>query len=395
MGNNRPKVLDLAERCCGCGACASVCPKHCIEMIPDDFGFTYPNVDVDRCVSCGACERACTALSFQSPDVTIEALWALATDDGLRMRSSSGGLFGVFALDALRRGGSVYGAAFIDGFRAVRHVRVADESALDGIMRSKYVQSVIGPDVYSSLDADLRKGIPVLFAGTACQVRGIKGYLATRRAPIDTLVCIDVICHGVPSPELWRRWLDWKANGSELDVNFRNKKTGWETYSVSYGPGMIASSGEDWYMKAFLGNASLRASCLDCPAKRSSGSDITLGDFWGVQAYHREAYDERGTSAVLINSKVGRKAFERIAGAIVYGPSSVDKVAAGNPSLVFSVVPYPKREAFLADVAKGLSIPELMQSWSFSSSFAQRLSSFVRVIRHKTQGAIAHKSSLP
>lgn len=395
MENNRPKVLDLAEHCCGCGACASVCPKHCIKMIPDDLGFMYPNVDVDRCVSCGACERACPVLSAQSPDATIETLWALATDDGLRMRSSSGGLFGVFALDTLHRGGSVYGAAFVDGSRAVRHVRIADESALDGIMRSKYVQSVIGPDIYSGLESDLRKGVPALFAGTACQVKGIKGYLAARRVPIGTLVCIDVICHGVPSPELWRRWSSWKANGSELDVNFRNKKTGWETYSVSYGPGMIVSSGEDWYMKAFLGNASLRASCLDCPAKRSSGSDITLGDFWGVQTYHREAYDEQGTSAVLINTKAGGQAFKRIAGAIAYGISSVDKVATGNPSLVCSVVPYSKREEFLADVAKGLSIPELMRSWRFSSSFVQRLGSFVRVFRHKAQGTIARKSSLP
>lgn len=325
-----PRISSLGERCCGCGACAAACPKGVVDMRPDGCGFLRPEADAGLCVGCGLCERVCPALARRFPDGLEAAWWAKASDDGLRERSSSGGVFGLLARDVLRRGGAVYGAAFSGDFKAVRHVRVDSLEGLDDVMRSKYVQSSVGPEVYRGVEADLRAGALVLFCGTACQAFGLRGYLEARRTPMEGLLVVDVICHGVPSPEPWRRWLEYRerlAGGEARAVNFRSKTAGWQSCSVRYeyrteqeavkvdeGP-----FGDDWYMKAFLRNASLRGSCLSCSAKRSCGSDVTLGDFWGVVARHPEAFDERGVSAVVANTDAGRGAVERISPLLVRG----------------------------------------------------------------------------
>lgn len=125
-----PRVVSLGDRCCGCGACAARCPKSCISMEPDDCGFLHPTVDASGCVGCGACDAVCPALNAPGEDGCEFALWAKAHDVGLLDRSSSGGVFGLLAGDALSRGGVVAGAAWTDGCRELRHVLVEDTSLL-------------------------------------------------------------------------------------------------------------------------------------------------------------------------------------------------------------------------------------------------------------------------
>lgn len=222
-----PRVVSLGDRCCGCGACAARCPKSCIAMEPDDCGFLHPTVDASGCVGCGACDAVCPALNAPGEDGCEFALWAKAHDVGLLDRSSSGGVFGLLAGDALSRGGVVAGAAWTDGCRELRHVLVEDRPALGAVMRSKYVQSAVGRGVFEGVRAALREGRPALFAGTACQVAGMRSYLG-KLADSDLFLGVDVICHGVPSPELWSRWVDYRgeAFGSDVcDVNMRRKTT--------------------------------------------------------------------------------------------------------------------------------------------------------------------------
>lgn len=319
--------------------------------------------------------------------------WAKAKDSELRSHSSSGAVFGLLAQHVLGEAGAVYGAEFTKDCKAVRHVRIDSEDKLDAVMRSKYVQSSVGLDIYEGVEHDLRDGLQVLFVGTACQVAGMRNYLALKRVPTEKLLLVDVICHGVPSPKLWSEWLSYVSRdmGSVVDkVNFRSKSTGWLTYSVAYSVASETVRSEknsrDWYMRAFLNNASLRESCLDCPAKRCCGSDITLGDFWGIQDVHPEAVDDLGVSAVLCNTKKGAVAFEAVRNSVETGPSSMDEVVPGNPSLVHSAKPYNKRDEFLEDVASDMAVEDLVQKWTFEPSLKQKVRGKLSGLKHKILG---------
>lgn len=302
-----------------------------------------------------------------------------------------GGVYGLLAGHVLSRGGVVAGAAWADGCRELRHILVEREDDLDPIMRSKYVQSSVGREVYVGVRGALRAGRPALFAGTACQVAGMRSYLG-RLADSDLFLGVDVICHGVPSPALWRRWLAYvgsRDRGEVRGVNFRSKVTGWQSYSVAYDfaskrDGALCTSAmrfsDDWYMRAFLNNASLRASCLDCPFKRRCGSDVTLGDYWGIRRHHPEVSVEGGVSAVVCSTGKGVDAICRISDLIESGSSSLDKVVSGNPSFVQPVRPYADRDSFMAAVAEGVAISDMMERWDFEPPFKQRLVSSAKHI---------------
>ena len=386
MERKLPEIIGLGDACCGCAACAAKCPKACIGMRTDEFGFLRPEVDAGVCVGCGGCDTVCPVLVRRPKDCEEAVLWAKSKDESEILASSSGGIFALLAHDALASGGVVCGAAWEPDYKGVQHVLVDTEDGLDAVMRSKYVQSKIGRDVYEGMRVALRGGRHVLFAGTACQVAGVRAYLG-KLADADGFLAVDVICHGVPSPLLWEKWATWRENraGAPLrGVNMRSKTTGWLSYSASYAyvhdaekDGCAVCDGsvfrDDWYFKAFLKNASLRSSCFDCPAKRSCGSDITLGDFWGVQSAHPGVDYEGGVSAVLCNTARGVAAIDVVKPRVEWGASSLEKVLPANPSLVRSVAPYGKRDGFLGDLGGGMGIDELMGKYDFKPTLKQRV----------------------
>lgn len=384
MSYDEMKISKLGEACCGCGACAAKCPKSCISMQEDKFGFLHPVIDAGACVGCHSCDSVCPALGGGKCDEALGIRWAKGKSSELLEASSSGGIFGLLAESVIAGGGVVCGAAWADGCRHVEHVLVEDAVSLDRVMRSKYVQSRVGREVYAGVRDAIRSGRRVLFAGTACQVAGLKRYLG-KTGESDLLLTVDVICHGVPAPRLWSKWIDYKnaLRGSNVcNVNMRSKIAGWLSYSTMYeyivekDPSPTCEStifNQDWYMKAFLANASLRPSCFVFPAKRGCGSDVTLGDFWGFQGIHPEVDYSKGVSAVLCNTLKGERAFNVISRLTLNGPATLEEVIAGNPSLVSSVAPYPKRDEFLKDVASGTSIPNLMSKWDFRPTLMQRI----------------------
>lgn len=394
MPHDEIMISKLGDACCGCGACAAKCPKACISMEADDFGFVRPVINADACVGCRACESACPALAKGAGDEALEVRWAKGKSGELLEASSSGGVFGLLARDVLADGGAVCGAAWADGCRRVEHVIVEDVASLDHVMRSKYVQSSVDREVYEGVRDAIRSGRRVLFAGTACQVAGIKRYLG-KAGESNLLLTVDVICHGVPAPRLWSDWIDYKNSlrgSSVCDVNMRSKTAGWLSFSAMYkyiaekDPSSSCEStifNRDWYMKAFLANASLRSSCFMCPAKRGCGSDITLGDFWGFQGIHPEVDYSKGVSAVICNTEKGFTAFKGIMASVDCDDATIEQVLAGNPSLVKSVAPYEKRDEFMADFASGMGIEGLMSKYDFKPSLKQRFRGKLRAVKRK------------
>ncbi len=341
--------IEDKHNCCGCSACASICPKHCIIMVADSEGFLYPQVDKVSCIDCGLCEKVCNHLYPYDKRNPIKVLAAVNKEERIRMKSSSGGVFYVLAQKIINDGGVVFGARFNENWQVVIDY-AEDIKVVESFMGSKYVQARI-ENAYKDTKRFLQEGRKVLFSGTPCQVAGLHKFL---RKSYNNLVTVDFICHGTPSPKVWGLYLNEVTKGIKNlnNVEFRSKAIGWKNFSmrldynksdgvVSY----VSPWTKDIYMRAFLHNLILRPSCHDCKAKGcSSRSDITIADFWGVQFIKPEMDDDKGTSLVLIHSSRA-EAFlqsEHLSLATV----AFDNVKSYNTAIHSSPMPHTNRSMF-------------------------------------------------
>ena len=304
----------LNENCCGCGACAQVCHRSCIEMVKDMEGFMYPKVFLENCVGCLKCESVCPSVGELSPRLPICDYAIINLCDEVRTQSSSGGIFYELAKRFIEKNGVVFGARFDEKYRVCHDV--ADNLlGVQNFQGSKYVQSEIG-STFVQVKEFLKKGKYVLFSGTPCQVAGLKKFL---HKDYEKLLMVDCICHGVPSPLVFEKYLtEIIGKSNNIMFKFRDKTEGWYGYHVKiqFTNGVI-SYNQKWtndpYMQLFVSNYSLRPSCYNCPAKSGrSGSDITLGDFWGVDKVMPQMFDNKGTSLVLANTQKGKDILDAI-----------------------------------------------------------------------------------
>lgn len=311
------KLSSVGDKCSGCFACVTKCPNSCIAMKTNNEGFWYPEIDEEKCVSCGLCEKICPVMGekiIEQP--SNESFAVINKNDKTRMESSSGGVFTLLAERVLDDNGVVFGAAFSDDFKSVQHICVKDKNKLWRLRGSKYLQSSIG-DAYIQAENYLKQEKNVLFSGTPCQVAGLYAYLGT---DYENLITQDIICHGVPSPLVWRNYVEYRehiAGSATKGIFFRHKKNGWKTYSLQFDfendSEYIQPLAKDLYMRGFLANLYLRPSCYQCGFKSENRiSDITLADFWGVENICPEMFDDRGTSLVLINTNKGKVLFNTI-----------------------------------------------------------------------------------
>lgn len=362
-------ILDKKD-CCGCASCVQVCPKQCISMNEDCEGFLYPKVDSAVCVDCGLCEKVCPVINQGYTIVPLATYAAKNKDEKIRYKSSSGGIFTLIAEQILADGGVVFGARFNENWEVV-HDYAETVEGLEPFRGSKYVQSVIG-DNYKYAKQFLLEGRKVLFSGTPCQIAGLKKFL---RKEYENLLTVEVVCHGVPSPKVWRDYLEYSKNFFETkvkksafdsnlnirEISFRDKSNGWKNYNVriSYSFDNVDNSATNYnineltpfkdnlYMRGFLKDIYLRPSCFQCPAKHGkSGADIAIADYWGIQRIHPELDDDKGVNLVLINTQKGQNYFNEIAASLAYTISDYKKAIASNPCIVKSVAEPSQRVLF-------------------------------------------------
>ena len=347
----------LAENllCTGCSACASACPKGCIQMKADAEGFLYPDVEETSCVNCGKCTKVCPVLSFhaQSAAGFPVAYAAFHQEKEILYRSSSGGVFTALARQVIKEGGTVYGAAFRKDF-SVAHMRAEMLDEIAVFRGSKYVQSDCS-NVFVSAKQDLEKNRPVLFSGSPCQIAGLRQFLGK---DYEKLLLVDTTCHSVPSPKAWAKFLtdtESQHNSKICSVNFRDKRTGWEKYQMCIqmedGQELLYPANQNLYMKAFIQSLISRKSCANCVFKGPNrAADITLSDFWGVQTAFPEAYQKEGTSLVLVHSRKGQEAFTKVSAQL--DVKTVDATAAfqGNPAYYRSSLPHPRRDEYFEEM---------------------------------------------
>ncbi|MBE6965537.1 MAG: 4Fe-4S dicluster domain-containing protein [Ruminococcaceae bacterium] len=328
-------AIKNKQDCCGCEACYNACPENCIRMEFDEEGFKFPQVDSDKCINCKKCINVCPIINKKAIVNEIkEGYAAINKYDNIRLQSSSGGVFSALATHMLEDGGVVVGCAMTEDCKKAQHIVVEDPDDLIKLYGSKYIQSEINK-IYLDVKLRLERNQKVLFSGTPCQVEGLKSFLGKR---YDNLICIDLICHGVPSPLLWKsnaEHIEKKKHLKLTAVNFRCKKYGGHSeYGVSYGKNrkMYYQPKEvDSYFQFFLKDISLRKSCYDCRFKGIERvSDITLGDFWGIEDYAPDLNDGKGSSIVVIHSKKGKATFEAIISSLDVEQVDVDVVFANH-----------------------------------------------------------------
>ena len=341
------------KECTGCGLCSNVCPINCIKMIDDKDEFKYPVIDYQKCVKCEKCQSCCPVNNKTRNEERTFA-YAVKSREKTILESSSGGVFCLIAEHILTENGAVFGAAF-DKNMLLKHIKITTKEELFKIQGSKYLQSDV-EETFKEVKKLLKENKKVLFSGTPCQIKALKKFI---KSDFDSnLFTIDIICHGVPSPKVFRKYkekLEKDYNSKIIKYNFRNKEKGWNQYSTEIifenGKRILEPFNENIYMKGFLRNLYLRESCYRCTSNNmTSNSDITLGDYWGLKDIHPDFEDDQGTSLVLVNTKKGQNLLDNIKNKIDIIDTELTDAIKYNKSLCIPAFENNNKENFFANL---------------------------------------------
>lgn len=341
-------VFESVDECTGCSACFNVCPTSSITMETDKEGFLYPVINQTTCIDCNKCKNVCPFNNIIEKKYDNVAFACKNKDEDIRLKSSSGGIFTILAEYVLNKNGVVFGAAFDDDFK-LKHNYVTNIDELEKLRGSKYLQSNLG-NSFNEVKKFLKEDRYVLFSGTPCQVMGLKLCL---KKDYEKLILVDVVCHGVPSQLTFDKYLNEMSREKPIEILFRDKSNGWSDFNmkIKYSNQTYKESHrKDIYFKGFLPNLFLRPSCHNCPANGlNRASDITLGDFWGIKGIHPGFCDDKGTSVVIINSRLGYELFNEIKDNIDYLETDLNYSVNHNPCILKSVKPHKNRQKYFAN----------------------------------------------
>ena len=415
------------KNCCGCSACVQRCPKQCIRLEEDTEGFLYPQVDEETCIKCGLCEKVCPILNQADKLPVQEVLAVKNPDEEERMNSSSGGVFLPLAREVINQGGVVFGAVYDESWE-VHHVYAEKIEDVYPMMGSKYLQSKIG-NSFKDAERFLKQGREVLFVGSPCQIAGLRTYLRNKQYP--NLLAVDFLCHGVPSPGVWRRYLAETYGGYDAkeqsrlqatagkkivllsslnatspigDIKFRDKReSGWKKFrfvvrqksASKVDQNTVLSSDihyDNPFMRGFLSDIYLRPSCYACKCKNGvNHSDMTIADFWGINQIAPEFDDDKGVGMVLLNTKKGEDYFSRLSMDVL--PSTLEQARFYNGGFNEHTKAHPKRDQFFFLIENGKSIKAAVEI-CLRLPFKQRVVRIVKRIVKKVVKKILPASSV-
>lgn len=347
------------SKCIGCTVCKLQCPKQCIQMVIDEEGFKYPEIDERNCIHCNKCEMVCPVLQQKNGSTKEKTrLYAIKNmNQRVREHSSSGGVFSLISENVLNEKGIVIGAAFAEDF-SVQHIVVKDKKNLEKLQGSKYVQSDLG-EIFFHCKQELEKGVLVLFSGTPCQNEALKKYLGRE---YENLICIDIVCHGVPSPKLWKMYINYRrkkdVNDSEKiqEINFRSKLSGWKRYSILFQyekTKYLKHHYDDSFLQAYSYELISRPACYSCKFRGIKRNvDITLADFWGIENVLPDFCDDIGVSLLMVHTRKGMKLIDEVRDNIKCIEVDAEDVIKYNKSIIQSPVMNKKRKRFMKKVTE-------------------------------------------
>lgn len=378
-------IVKKKKDCCGCSACMSICGKNAISLQLDEEGFQYPLVDLSLCVDCGLCEKACPILNIEPevPNPAQEGCLLQLVDYEIRKQSTSGGAFTAIASWVIKQGGVVFGASMDVETFEVHHLSVDTIEGLEQFRISKYVQSHVD-DSYKKVRDLLKADRWVCFSGTPCQIEGLYHYL--RKKKYDKLVLVDVVCYGIPSPGVFKDYMQWKQKeigGKFKKVLFREKilsynYTSFSVYNEESRKDYHLGVEREQFMRSFFSNINVRPACFDCKfKKRYRVSDFTIWDCYDVKAFSKN-FDEEGTNRVLVHTELGKQILSEIRPNVKLEQfNDLNYFIADEIAMVKSVPMNPKREQFFKDY-QNMQIGDLMQKW-YPTTLKVRLNSFLRM----------------
>lgn len=375
--------IDNKADCCGCGACENACPINCITMARDEEGFLYPIITEEKCINCGLCEQVCPVINVDAEfPVNQDAYIVQITDELIRKESTAGGAFTAIAQYVLKHNGIVFGVAYDKNFN-VLHCAVDNEKELWRFRNSKYVQSNTG-DTYKTVEKNLKNGRLVCYSGTPCQIEGLMRYL---KRDYSNLIKVDVVCHAVPSPLVWKKYVEMQCARFGKDISniiFRDKHYGYKysTMTVKDKSGKkvyVYGIDTDPMLRAFFSNICDRPSCYHCKfKKRYRVSDFTIWDCYPVYKFDKALDDDGGTTRLLIHSEKGKEIFQELKYQFRFSKVSADELTLGVKEMFYSVDENDLRKQFFID-ANRMDGNALFAKY-FPETFKVRTERFFRLL---------------
>lgn len=335
-------MISSIDSCTGCSACKQKCPQKCISMIENSEGFLYPNIDKSKCIHCNLCEKVCPINKYIISGDRLEktiAYAAINKDEVTLKDSSSGGMFSVIAEKVLDQHGIVFGCVFNDKLEA-EHIYINSKKDLHKLRGSKYVQSNVR-DTFRDTESFLKQGIVVLYTGTPCQIAGLKSML---NKEYTNLYTIDLICHGTPSQKIFNKYIEYLEYKDRYKIStyrFRYKdvteKRQLELHTCRYLSKkykLLKYPNFNSYLYAFRNAYIYRESCYKCKyTNLDRPGDFTIGDYWGIENYHKDFNNHNGVSSLILNTNKSKILFEEISTNLRFVNSKPEYIQSGNGNL--------------------------------------------------------------
>lgn len=330
-------LSNKKNECFGCSACKQACPKNAIRMKKDTEGFLYPEIRKDLCIDCKKCHAVCAAENMPIKNQPWQAFAGYSIESEKRRSSASGGAFYAITKAAVTDA-VVFGVEWSSRSLA-KHAKATADTAYERFHKSKYIQSEMGT-AYIEAKEELSKGKFVIFTGTPCQIAGLKTFLGKE---YDNLLCVDLVCHGVPSGDVLEHYfVDNESKSKSIEgIDFRYKKCQngkWESkYAVLHyntGKKKIVDYDSSGFLRGFACGLFFRPSCSTCPfACQERVSDLTIGDAWGIEKSKPLLNPHQGVSLILVNTEKGKIWADRMAQSMELTEVDLQIAVGGNARL--------------------------------------------------------------